>query len=195
MVEELLNYTNNLGKAKHILARIVCAKGRQDREAVREAPTVRSVKLARWMIDMVATLEVTEHVNTKLVTSSPLLKDGRWVTQGWLCKGLAGILGLVYVAVETWTGICNMAEQFGLVYIAVEIKWDKVHIGKVENSCSYCRRKKRANMKPSNYDKEGELNNLESLNEYLRNLLQYRNKVSEYYCHCAHHVVLGWLDF
>ena len=43
---------------------------------------------------MVAAAEVSLHVNTKLVSLCPMLKDGRWVTQGHLSKGLVRILGV-----------------------------------------------------------------------------------------------------
>ena len=66
----MLNYINNLEKAERILARVICANGLQSWDEVCQEPTVRSVKLVRQLMDMVAVTEVTQYVNTKLVSLS-----------------------------------------------------------------------------------------------------------------------------
>ena len=79
----MLNYTNNLEKAERILARVICANGLQSRDKVHQEPTVRSVKLAWQLMDMVAATEVTQYINTKLVSLSyikeQLMGDSRLV--------------------------------------------------------------------------------------------------------------------
>ena len=94
VVEEVLYYTNNLKKAEKILVRVIYANGLENRDAVCQEPTVRSVKLVWKLIDMVAAIKVTQYVNTKLVSLCPVLRNGRWVTQGQLRKGLIQILGV-----------------------------------------------------------------------------------------------------
>ena len=82
VVKNVLLYTNKLKKAERILARIVCGGGLQSKEAARSDPTESSIKVAWKLMDMVAALDITKYVGSKLLALAPVLKDGSWVTQG-----------------------------------------------------------------------------------------------------------------
>ena len=44
-------------------------------------------------------MEVTPHVETKLQSLAPFIKDGKWVTQGRMKHGLLAILGVAQLQV------------------------------------------------------------------------------------------------
>ena len=52
------------------------------------------LKLAQRVIDIISATEVTDHISD-LTTLDPFIKDGVWVTQGRMKKGLPQIFGVL----------------------------------------------------------------------------------------------------
>ena len=93
-VSELMTYSNNLRKVVAILARVMAAQTEGERLAIVETPSLKRICLARHLLFIVESYEVSSEVEKKMTTLAPRFKEGVWVTRGRLGKGLPNILGV-----------------------------------------------------------------------------------------------------
>ena len=90
----LLQYSDELKKVVFILARVMATQLAGDRRAIETSPSVRYLRLARQMLFIVESHDVTTEVQEKMTTLAPEFKGGMWITRGRLRKGLPKILGV-----------------------------------------------------------------------------------------------------
>ena len=93
VVNRVMASKNDLQFCVKVLARITSAVDQCSRAKINEDVSLNRLKLARRVIDIISATEVTEHIR-KLTTLDPFLKDGIWVTQGRMRKGLPRIFGV-----------------------------------------------------------------------------------------------------
>ena len=98
-MNECLVVSNNLQKCINVLARVLQAQISKKREDVNNPVSVKMLVMVRNLIDVTAAMEVTPHVETKLQSLAPFVKDGKWVTQGRMKHGLLAILGVAQLQV------------------------------------------------------------------------------------------------
>ena len=93
-VRKLLQYSDELRKVVFILARVMAAQSAGDRHAIKTAPSVKYIRLARQMLFIVESHDVGDEVEKKLTALAPEFQGGMWITRGRLKKGLPKILGI-----------------------------------------------------------------------------------------------------
>ncbi len=95
LVEEMMDYSNDIFKIKASMARWLRASINKKRQEAVLAPTLRYLRLANKLIDLMGTIETDKEVKSgKLTGLAPQWSNGRWITRGRLGKGMFRVLGV-----------------------------------------------------------------------------------------------------
>ena len=93
-VNELLSYSDELRKVVSILASVMAVHTEGEHLAIMETPSPKRIRLARHLLFIVESYNVSNEVEKKMTTLAPRFEEGMWVTRGRLGKGLPKILGV-----------------------------------------------------------------------------------------------------
>ena len=93
-IRRLMQYSDELRKVVFILARVMAAQSAGDRDVIETAPSVKYIRLARQLLFIVESHDVSTEVQKKMTTLAPKFEGGMWITRGRLRKGLPKILGV-----------------------------------------------------------------------------------------------------
>ena len=121
-IKDLMNHHSSLELVKGILARVIQANSKSDREVIRAEPDVDYLDMAwRWMLIIASTETVVDVVNGKLTGLAPLRHGGIWVTRGRLGKGMFRILGIRELPI--------LLPQSRLAYLVMRSAHEEKHNG------------------------------------------------------------------